>query len=260
MSRRGSSISIGKGSASISNAKHNDRTRAPKYLIDFTPKVNEVSCSWQEVERKMKKIEYDVNITRLKLGKKKLSTQVFQSKEAVINLAEHHTLEDIKKISNVLTETFGIKILQEAVHKDEGIWVEKTGLTNDEWSLDDYHYDSNIKKWITSDNTIATDIKVYRPNENIHYSPTTEKWYQNKEYTEEFDMKRVHKRINYHGHILYSNLDEEGNTISRRMKANLTHLQDYVAIVTGLVRDKDKAKRKGVSHQAFKHTVPIPNI
>ena len=40
-------------------------------------------------------------------------------KEAIVNLEEHHTLEDLKPIINKL-ESYGFKVLQASIHRDEG--------------------------------------------------------------------------------------------------------------------------------------------
>jgi hypothetical protein len=98
----------------------------------------------------------------------------------VVNLDKHHTLEDLKKVAEILEKKFYTKIYMLAVHRDEG------------------YIDENGKK-----------------------------------------------HINYHGHILFSNLRKDGKSIKRYInKRDLIELQEAVARVLNMPHPKHTVKNR----------------
>ena len=57
---------------------------------------------------------------------RKLNTKATPIREAVVNLNENHTMEDLKKLSEMLDKDYQMKVLHIAIHKDEG-HIDKTG-------------------------------------------------------------------------------------------------------------------------------------
>ena len=57
---------------------------------------------------------------------RKLNTKATPIREAVVNLNENHTLEDLKKLSEMLDKDYQMKVLHIAIHRDEG-HIDKTG-------------------------------------------------------------------------------------------------------------------------------------
>ena len=254
--KRKSNIAIGHGKATIVNAKHNDRSKKPNYLIEKITNPNWVSCNWKIVENELMKHKKQVEINRKLLGKKKISSQVHILKEFIINLEYYHTEKTMYGIGSYLKKYYGIHIIQMSIHRDEGIFLEKYNVLADKWDLNDFNYDSEKKVWKDSFGIISTEIIVYRPNCNIFWDEETESWYHDREFTNILDMKKVKKKINYHGHILFFNLDESGNTIARTLRPHLSKIQDDIAKITGLPR-ASKSRRKGQKHQKFKKDAAI---
>ncbi len=57
---------------------------------------------------------------------RKLNTKATPIREAVVNLNENHTMEDLKKLSEMLENDYQMKVLHIAIHRDEG-HIDKTG-------------------------------------------------------------------------------------------------------------------------------------
>jgi hypothetical protein len=51
---------------------------------------------------------------------RKLNTKATPIREAVVNLNENHTMEDMKKLSEMLEKDYQMKVLHIAIHRDEG--------------------------------------------------------------------------------------------------------------------------------------------
>lgn len=251
---RSSSFSIGKGKAgkaSLRNASHNDRTRPPSYIIDYEA-VNEVSSLQEDVRKRSEKLLRAVEKERAKLGMKKLSTQVYKMKEAVVNLRADSTIAEVNKVADYINEKYGIEILQTAVHKDEGVWIEFEGKKASEWNPDDYHFDVKKLAWYDKEDN-EVPIKRYEAGKQIFYCKDTKLWYQDKKLSKPFDMSIVNAKYNYHGHILYWNLDKQGRSISRTLQEELSSIQDKVAEIVKLKRTK--SNRKGVEMSTLKDNI-----
>lgn len=68
--------------------------------------------------------------------------------EAVVNLNENHTLTDVKKVALKITEIFGYKITEIAVHRDEG----HTRINNSGEEEVIYNYHAHIGCYTLDDN------------------------------------------------------------------------------------------------------------
>nr|AUH21249.1 hypothetical protein [uncultured bacterium] len=97
--------------------------------------VNSIfDASKNEVDRSAKKaIElYNAELQKraeayTKRTGQKLQKKVIKHLSAVINLGDRHTLQDVRKIADFLEQTLDTKIVQIAVHKDEG-HVDENGV------------------------------------------------------------------------------------------------------------------------------------
>lgn len=107
-----SSIHI--GNSSISAVIHNERFFSVDYAIDDDKKNEYLTLDNTALNMRLAKLDYES--TR----KKKLPKNTELVKEAIVNLNENHSIDDLKKISDYLANDFGYKICHLAIHKDEG--------------------------------------------------------------------------------------------------------------------------------------------
>jgi len=167
---------------------HNTREKPTKNSI-FNKEANEYDRSALEAiklyrEDLQKKAQKYTERTGQKLQKKAITLM-----NALINLDERHSLNDVKKVAKLLEEKLGVKVYQVALHRDEG-YVDEQGQ----------------------------------------------------------------KHINYHAHILFSGLDEEGRAVKRN-KLNihlLRELQTEVAEILGMERGTRGKKKKHVDIYTYK--------
>lgn len=114
-----SSINILKNCAGFS---HNDRSekKQPEYFlpVEFR-KENEFDRNGIEAQKLL-----DDYILEAKENYKKETGQKFQGRvlnfEAVVNLNQNHTMEDLKKLNENIEKEFGFRAVQTAIHRDEG--------------------------------------------------------------------------------------------------------------------------------------------
>ena len=114
-----SSINILKNCAGFS---HNDRSekKQPEYFlpVEFR-KENEFDRNGIEAQKLL-----DSYIKEAKENYKKETGQKFQGRvlnfEAVVNLNQNHTMEDLKKLNENIEKEFGFRAVQTAIHRDEG--------------------------------------------------------------------------------------------------------------------------------------------
>ncbi len=114
-----SSINILKNCAGFS---HNDRSekKQPEYFlpVEFR-KENEFDRNGIEAKKLL-----DDYILEAKENYKKETGQKFQGRvlnfEAVVNLNQNHTMEDLKKLNENIEKEFGFRAVQTAIHRDEG--------------------------------------------------------------------------------------------------------------------------------------------
>lgn len=116
---RGSSINFKKSSAGF---EHNDRTekREPKHLLPEEFR-QENECDRSAIEAKTLLAEM---IETAKKEYQARTGQRCQAKimtvEAVVNLEQHHSLNDVKQINEYLETRYGFRAVQSSIHRDEG--------------------------------------------------------------------------------------------------------------------------------------------
>jgi len=118
----------------------------------------------------------------------RLQKSVNKLYSAVINLTSEHSEEDVWKVANYLAKTLGTKILQIAVHRDEG-HVNKQG----------------------------------------------------------------NKVINYHAHVIFAGVDENGYSVGKKLnKQYLRELQTKTAELLGMERGQPGSKKKRLDWRSYK--------
>ncbi|MDD3594817.1 hypothetical protein [Sulfuricurvum sp.] len=97
---------------------HNDRTIKPSYLIDDSSK-NDCTSSSAEALKKFYDLKAEAEKNYIVRTGQKVQKKTVFLKEAIINLEEHHTIDDLQPIIQKL-EGYGFTILQSSIHRDEG--------------------------------------------------------------------------------------------------------------------------------------------
>lgn len=64
-----------------------------------------------------------VELTKEKTGRS-IQAKATPIREAVLNIEQHHTIEDMKRLSDTLKAKYGIDCFQIFIHRDEGHWVD----------------------------------------------------------------------------------------------------------------------------------------
>jgi hypothetical protein len=124
------SIHFEKGSEGFFN--HNDRT-TPTVNSIFSDEKNEVSNTSQEAFRIYRnELQKRAGAYTRRTGQK-LQKKVITHRSAIINLHQHHTLEDLKPLILKLEKDLDTKVLQVAIHRDEG------HISDDGKSIKNYH-------------------------------------------------------------------------------------------------------------------------
>ena len=115
---RESSIHIERGK-SLGYFAHNDRSKKTKNSI-YDVSQNEVNRSAKEAIKIFREeLERRSKRYKEKTGRK-LHAKTVTHLSAIVNLNETHTLKDLERVADLLEEKFGVKVVQCAVHKDEG--------------------------------------------------------------------------------------------------------------------------------------------
>lgn len=140
----------------------------------------------------------------------KLQKSAVTQLSAILNLEQHHTLKDLEPIKNHLEKTFGTKVYQMAIHRDEGKLISKIDGT-ELYSGKDFFLNTENKKF-----------------------------YYDKQFTKEIDLKDYEIQKNYHAHIEMMGLDKDGNAIRQKMnKRVLKEMQTFVAKELKMERGKE---------------------
>jgi len=126
---------------------------------------------------------------------------------AVVNLEQHHTLEDLKPLTQYIENELDTKVLQEVIHRDEGKLVHKeTG-------------------------------EILTSGEQFFCNPEDKKLYFDEEFEEPIDMSEWNMEKNYHAHIEFVGLASDGKSIKRELTTwFFRKLQDKTAEVLGMER------------------------
>ena len=140
----------------------------------------------------------------------KLQKSAVTQLSAIINLEQHHTLKDLESIKKHLEKTFGTKVYQMAIHRDEGKLISKIDGT-----------------------------ELYS-GKDFFLNPENKKFYFDKQFTKEIDLKDYEIQKNYHAHIEMMGLDNDGNAIRQKMnKTVLKQMQTFVAKELKMERGKE---------------------
>lgn len=98
---------------------HNDRSQKTANSI-FPENKNEI-WNYQKEAFSMYRSELAARSEAYtKRTGQKLQAKAITHLSAVVNLNEHHTLQDVRKVAEYLEKTFDTKVFQIAVHRDEG--------------------------------------------------------------------------------------------------------------------------------------------
>lgn len=188
---------------------HNSREHF-SYSVVFTDEENECTHSVDEaysIYRDELAIRTQAYTERT--GQKLQKSAVTQL-SSIINLEKHHTLKDLEPIKEHLEKTFGTKVYQMAIHRDEGKLV------------------SNI------------DGTELYSGKDFFLNPEDKKFYSDKQFIEEIDMQNYEIVKNYHAHIEMMGLDTDGNAIRQKMnKRVLKEMQTFVAKELKMERGKE---------------------
>ena len=203
---------MGKSSIHLQTAKagtilHNSRENYSKSVV-FTDEKNEI---WNDSKTAFKLFREELEIRTkayTERTKQKLQKNTSTMISGVVNLEQHHTLEDMEKIKDYLEEEFDTKVIQMSVHRDEGKLVNKEN--------EDFKLVSGKDFFLnTKDNQLYFDSK-FRKKINM------EEW-------------KIEK--NYHGHFEMLGLDSQGFTLRKKMNiVRLSKLQDFTAEALNMER------------------------
>lgn len=151
-----SSIHIGKGESGF--FAHNSRERKTENSI-FSDEENFCSCKNKEAfeifksELAARTKKYCENKNRTKLHAK---TKTHLS--AIVNFNKEHTVEDMQKVCDHLEKTFDTKVIQFAMHRDEGHIVDE-GRKTDGTAIKNYHAHIEFMGIDSQGNSITQKLK-----------------------------------------------------------------------------------------------------
>jgi len=206
--------------ASGNSEKHMDRESKTTYLLDPDSKNNEYKTFKSSTEF----LSAAKVAAKEKTGRsmQKLAEKNFVQ-EAVLNLEENHTLDDVKKVFDNLKQEFGgFEVFKIAVHKDEGYF---------------YHKKEELE---------------YRPNRDIFFNEKDKKFYLDKNHTKEADLNQFEKRYNYHAHVLFTKFDMTKGKNARLNRSDMRKVQTITAKTLGMERGQEFSKAKRKSHWQLK--------
>lgn len=214
-----SSINFAK--SSTGSFAHNDRTVSPKYLID-NPNLNQVSCSADQAQTKWQELFHKAKINYEKCYGQKFQTSFANTHwEAVVNLNAHHTLEDVEKLANRITQETGFTTLQISIHRDEG-------HINDNGKKEkNYHAHINF---FTCD--LKTGQQLYRRS------------------VSKSERERIRRKNNI---PIGEPIPKELTAVMDRTK--LSKLQDITAEILTMERGNPNRKAKRLNHREYKISV-----
>ena len=224
---------MGKSSIHLQTAKggtvlHNARENYSKSVV-FTDEKNEL---WNDSKTAFKMFRDELEI-RTKAYTERTGQKLHKSTSTmisgVVNLEQHHTLEDMEKIKDYLEKEFGTKVIQMSIHRDEG-------------------------KLINKENQ---DLKLVSGKDFFLNAKDNELYFDSK-FTKKINMDEWKIEKNYHGHFEMLGLDSQGFTLRKKMNiVKLSKLQDFTAQSLGMERtlsnviqnEKGKFQRKSTTNK-----------
>lgn len=192
--------SIHMQTATAGTILHNARENYSKSVV-FTDEVNEL---WNDSKKAYKLYREELAIRSeayTRRTKQKLQKNTSTMISAVINLEQHHTLQDLEELKNYIEKEFDTKIIQMAIHRDEGKLINKNNPLNKLVSGKDFFLN-------TKDNELYFDSK----------------------FTKKINMEEWEIEKNYHAHFEMLGIDSDGNSLRKKMNMyKLSQLQDFTA-------------------------------
>ena len=180
------------------SSRHNSRADKPKYLIsnsrnNFYKKYNLYQSDKQFLELSMQLYKDKIGQRMQELQKSALI------KEAVISLESQHTEKDIHDLFYKLNKEYGgHKILELAIHRDEGHFIDEEG-------------------------------KTYYPNSSIFFNKNNKNWYLNPKFTKDTKKLKLKKIMNYHAHVKFTMMNDTTGKTSRMNKGDYSNRHKLVA-------------------------------
>lgn len=192
--------SIHMQTATAGTILHNARENYSKSVV-FTDEVNEL---WNDSKKAYKLYREELAIRSeayTRRTKQKLQKNTSTMISAVINLEQHHTLKDLEDLKNYIEKEFDTKIIQMAIHRDEGKLINKNNPLNKLVSGKDFFLNSK-------DNELYFDSK----------------------FTQKINMNEWEIEKNYHAHFEMLGIDSDGNSLRKKMNLyKLSQMQDFTA-------------------------------
>lgn len=100
-----------------SSERHNERLQELDYI---EPQFTAMNESWKT--HSIAEMEKEIKRYCKATSGRKMQKNATPIREAVVNLHHHHSVADLRKLSDKLEEQYGMKAFQIHVHRDEGIW------------------------------------------------------------------------------------------------------------------------------------------
>jgi len=178
---------------------HNSRENF-SYSVVYTDEKNECDTT-QKDAYKTYRSELEIRSQKYtERTKQKLQKSTVTQLSAIVNLEQYHTLKDLEPIKKEIEKIFDTKVLQMAIHRDEGKLISKKDRTE-----------------LYS----GKDFFLNTKNDELYFD---------KKFTKKIDMSQYEIKKNYHAHIEMLGLDSDGQAIRQKMnKVALVQLQDFAA-------------------------------
>lgn len=212
--------------ATAHSSAHNSREDMPDYLIGFK-NGNENSYDLRHSDSdflELAKVKYQ-EITGQKMQQKQIDALI---KETVLTLEDHHTKADVQKVFDQLNEKYGGHYITElSIHKDEGHFEDKNGIT--------YYPTKDILQkedgWYIIPLAESLEMKPsYKP-----------KVHEFSEKVEINDFKPIH---NIHAHVKFSMFDLQTGKTGRMKHNELNDRIKTASKVLGLDYNPEKGSKK----------------
>src|SRR5690554_427752 len=100
-----------------SSEMHNERLQELDYI---EPEFSAMNESWKT--HSIAEMDKEIKRYCKATSGRKMQKNATPIREAVVNLNHHHSVDDLRKLSDKLEEQYGMKAFQIHVHRDEGIW------------------------------------------------------------------------------------------------------------------------------------------
>lgn len=214
------SINIQSAKASSKAHMSRDKNHKITYLLDPDSNGNEYKSFLDSEKYLAAAMVAAKKLTGRKMQQKAIDNFV---QEAVLNLENFHSVENIEKVFLELKKEFGgFQIFDIAIHRDEG-----------------YFY--NFKE----------DLE-YRPNRDIFFNDQDKNFYLDSKLKNKADLNQFEKRYNFHAHVLFSKFDMTTGKNPRLKKSDMSKIQTISANALGMQRGELFSKAKRMSHWQLK--------